>query len=287
LVEFRNREAFRSAHIQNLRQGGQLAALLSARIDLHPHQAFVAGTVLDDRRRRYILADEVGLGKTIEAGVVIHDLRTGSAQARILIVCPGPLTQQWFCELYSKFGGQVFTLIDLHSEAHIKWDSLTQVIVSMSQVLQFAAEPLLRSNWDLVIIDECHHLLSTPVLYDFARALSRKSRSFLLLSAIPAQQKEEEYFKLLALLEPEKFDPSSTKAVSTFKTLFDGQNALSRRLQPLIIRTHGLQTGDYTIEDVIRQAGRHSRLCAARTHVGHLRSANLTSRQRRTGFSAR
>jgi ATP-dependent helicase HepA len=64
LIEFRNREAFRLAHIQNLRQGGQLAALLSARIDLHPHQAFVAGTVLDDRRKRYIFADEVGLGLT-------------------------------------------------------------------------------------------------------------------------------------------------------------------------------------------------------------------------------
>jgi ATP-dependent helicase HepA len=256
LVEFRNREAFRAAHIQNLRQGGQLSALLSARIDLHPHQAFVAGTVLDDRRRRYILADEVGLGKTIEAGVIIHDLLTGSSKARILIVCPGPLTQQWLCELYSKFGGQVFTLIDLHSEAHIKWNLLRQVIVSMSQVLQFAAEPLLRSNWDLVIIDECHHLLSTPVLYAFARELSRKTRSFLLLSAIPAQQKEEEYFKLLALLEPDKFDPASADAINAFKILFDGQNALSRRLQPLIIRTHGLQNGDYTVEDVIRQAGR-------------------------------
>ena len=256
LIEFRNREAFRLAHIQNLRQGGQLAALLSARIDLHPHQAFVAGTVLDDRRRRYILADEVGLGKTIEAGVVIHDLLTGFAQARILIVCPGPLTQQWLGELYSKFGGQVFTLIDLHAESSINWPSLRKVIVSMSQVLQFAAEPLLRNNWDLVVIDECHHLLSTPVLYEFARELSTKSRSFLLLSAIPAQQKEEEYFKLLALLEPEKFDPSSAEAVSAFKTLFEAQNSLSRRLQPFIIRTHGMQSGDYTVEDVIRQAGR-------------------------------
>ena len=126
----------------------------------------------------------------------------------------------------------------------------------MSQVLQFAAEPLLRNNWDLVVIDECHHLLSTPVLYDFARELSRKARSLLLLSAIPAQQKEEEYFKLLALLEPEKFDPSRADAVSAFKTLFDAQNSLSRRLQPFIIRTHGMQSGDYTVEDVIRQSGR-------------------------------
>lgn len=256
LVEFHNREAFRLAQIKNLRQGGQLAALLSARIDLHPHQAFVAGTVLDDRRRRYILADEVGLGKTIEAGVVIHDLLTGAPQARILIVCPGPLTQQWLCELYSKFGGQVFTLLDLHSESTISWASLRHVIVSMSQVLQFAAEPLLRSNWDLVVIDECHHLLSAPVLYEFARSLSGKSRSFLLLSAIPAQQKEEEYFKLLALLEPEKFDPSSTEALNSFKTLFDAQNSLSRRLRALIIRTQGIESGDYTVEHVIRQTGR-------------------------------
>jgi len=256
LLQFRTREVFRSTCAQNLRQGGRLAALLAARVDLHPHQAFVAGTVLDDRRRRYILADEVGLGKTIEAGVVIHDLVTGNPSARVLIICPGTLTQQWFCEIYSKFGGQIFTLLDLHAEASIRWDTIRHVIVSMGQVLQFAAEPLLSAAWDLVVIDECHHLLTAPVLYEFAAELSRRCRSLLLLSAIPAQQREDEYFKLLALLEPEKFDPTSPEAVTAFQNLFESQGPLSRRLQPLIIRMRGMQTGEYTPEDVVRQAKR-------------------------------
>ncbi|MFN7919075.1 MAG: SNF2-related protein [Bryobacteraceae bacterium] len=256
LLQFRIREAFRNTCAHNLRQGGKLAALLAARVDLHPHQAFVAGTVLDDRRRRYILADEVGLGKTIEAGVVIHDLLTGNPGARVLVICPGTLTQQWFCEIYSKFGGQIFTLLDLHSESSIRWDTIRHVIVSMGQVLQFAAEPLLRAPWDLVVIDECHHLLTAPVLYEFAASVSRRCRSLLLLSAIPAQQREDEYFKLLALLEPDKFDASSPQAVAAFRDLFESQAPLSRRLQPLIIRLHGIKSGDYTPEDVVRQARR-------------------------------
>lgn len=77
LLSFRCREALCGAQLQNLRLGGHIIALLSARIELHPHQAFVAGTVLDDRRRRYVLADEVRLGKTIEAGVITHELLSG------------------------------------------------------------------------------------------------------------------------------------------------------------------------------------------------------------------
>ena len=253
LVQFRSREAFRTACIRNLRQGGKLTALLSARIDLHPHQAFVAGTVLDDRRKRYILADEVGLGKTVEAGIVIHDLLSGNQDAKVLIICPGTLTEQWFCEIYSKFGGQVFTLVDLHPESEIKWSHVKHVIVSTAQILQFASEPILNQAWDLVVIDECHHLLSGSLLYSFAASLSRRARSLLLLSAIPAQENESEYFKLLALLEPDKFDPERPEAVEDFKRMYEAQTSLSRRLQPLIIRMRGLSAGDYTLDDIQRQ----------------------------------
>jgi ATP-dependent helicase HepA len=253
LVQFRSREAFRTACIRNLRQGGKLTALLSARINLHPHQAFVAGTVLDDRRKRYILADEVGLGKTIEAGIVIHDLLSGNQHARVLIICPGTLTEQWLCEIYSKFGGQVFTLVDLHPESEIQWSQVKQVIVSTAQILQFASEPILNQAWDLVVIDECHHLLSGSLLYRFAASLSRRTRSLLLLSAIPAQQNESEYFNLLALLEPDKFDPGRPEAIEDFKRMYDAQTSLSRRLQPLTIRMRGLSTGDYTLDDILRQ----------------------------------
>jgi ATP-dependent helicase HepA len=256
LAQFRSRESFRTACIRNFRQGGKLTALLSARIDLLPHQAFVAGTILDDRRKRYILADEVGLGKTVEAGIVIHDLLSGNPEARVLIVCPGTLTEQWLCEIYSKFGGQVFTLIDLHAESEIQWDQTKHVIVSTAQVLQFASKPILDQMWDLAVIDECHHLLSAPYLYEFASKLSRRAKSLLLLSAIPAQQKEEEYFKLLALLEPDRFSINRLESFEEFKTMYDSQASLSRRLQPLIIRIRGFATEEYSFDDVVKQVAR-------------------------------
>jgi ATP-dependent helicase HepA len=256
LAQFRSRESFRTACIRNFRQGGKLTALLSARIDLLPHQAFVAGTILDDRRKRYILADEVGLGKTVEAGIVIHDLISGNPKAKVLIVCPGTLTEQWLCEIYSKFGGQVFTLIDLHAESDIQWAQIERVIVSTAQVLQFAASPILSQLWDLVVIDECHHLLSAPNLYEFASKLSRRTKSLLLLSAIPAQQKEEDYFKLLALLEPDRFSLDRPESFEQFKAMYDSQASLSRRLQPLIIRIRGVATGEYSLDDVTRQVRR-------------------------------
>ena len=256
LLSFRCREALRGAQLQNLRQGGHLMALLSARIDLHPHQAFVAGTVLDDRRRRYILADEVGLGKTIEAGVIIHDLLSANQAARVLVICPGTLTQQWFCEIYSKFGGQVFTLLDLHADTSLKWHALSHVIASMTQVTRYADSELAKIAWDLVVVDECHHLLSAPTLYNFVRDLARRTPAVLLLSAIPAQHKEDEFLRLLALLEPDRFSAEQPESVEQFKTLYDNQAQLSRRLQPLVIRLRGMQTGEYTAEDVLRQTRR-------------------------------
>jgi ATP-dependent helicase HepA len=256
LAWFGCREALRIAQLQNLRQGGHLVALLSARIDLHPHQAFVAGTVLDDRRRRYILADEVGLGKTVEAGVIIHDLLLAKPAARILIVCPGALTQQWLCEIYSKFGGQVFTLLELHSDCSVNWNSLSRVIVSMSQVLRSAGAELDKIDWDLVVVDECHHLLTVPSLYGFVKDLARRTPSLLLLSAIPAQRRGDEFLRLLSLLEPDRFDPERKESVHEFETLYEAQTQLNRRLQPLVIRLRGLQSGEYTITDVVRQSYR-------------------------------
>lgn len=256
LVWFGCRENLRIAQLQNLRQGGHLIALLSARVDLYPHQAFVAGTVLDDRRRRFILGDEVGLGKTIEAGVIIHDLLLANPNARILIICPGSLTQQWLCEIYSKFGGQVFTLPELHPDGSTNWHSSPRIIVSMSHVLDSTASPLAELAWDLVVVDECHHLLNVPSLHEFVKHLARTVPSLLLLSAIPAQRRGHEFLRLLSLLEPDRFDADRAESVQQFEFLYGAQPQINRRLQPLVIRLRGLQTGEYTTDDVVRQTYR-------------------------------
>ena len=110
---FGARNHFYNEYIKLIKRGAGVHALLSSRIDLHPHQAFVAGTVISDYQQRYVLADEVGLGKTIEAGIIIHDLLNKKRQPKILILCPGALVQQWFSEMYSKFCGNIFTLPEI------------------------------------------------------------------------------------------------------------------------------------------------------------------------------
>ena len=138
---FHAREALLAAFLRALRQAGGLIALLSSRVDLRPHQAYVAGVVLQDPRRRYILADEVGLGKTIEAGIVIHDLLRQNPRARILILCPGSLSAQWLSELYSRFGGYVFKMLDL-AEAPPRAADLRLAICSTTKASGEMAELL-------------------------------------------------------------------------------------------------------------------------------------------------
>lgn len=220
------RERLLEAHLHALRGGLGVRALLSSRIDLLPHQAYVAGVVLLDRQQRYLLADEVGLGKTIEAGIVIHDLLIQKPDARVLVLCPGALSQQWLCELYAKFCGRWFRLPEWSGAPVDTWK---QVIFSFTGAQRRKAA-LSAAPWDLVVIDEAHHLLSAPALYTFAQALSSSSRGFLLLSALPAQHREDEYLRLLALLEPARYRPDEQGAVENFRALHDRQRQLGSYL---------------------------------------------------------
>lgn len=173
---FRARESLLFANANLLREGRGLAALLSSRIDLRPHQAYVAGVVLLDNVRRYLLADEVGLGKTIEAGIIIHDLLAKKPDARILILCPSALTQQWFCEIYSKFGGQIFTLLDLEDNRSINLQTVSKTICSITHAAYERADEISAIRWDLIVVDEAHHLLGSSVLYDFVQKLSVQTK---------------------------------------------------------------------------------------------------------------
>ena len=253
---FRAREDFQQVHIKNLRNLGMHRALLSSRIDLHPHQVSVALTILGDTRKRYILADEVGLGKTIEAGIVIHELLAARPNARVLIVCPGTLTQQWLCEIYSKFGGRVFTLLDLYPVGEIPWRTMRSAIVSTSRTVGDLGDALLTIAWDLVVIDEAHHLLGMSYLYDFALALSRRTPWILLLSALPAQRREDEFLRLLRLLEPERYEEPNEEDLTRFRQLFDLQREVGRALKLLRLRTEGFRAGEFTTEQLVQQLHR-------------------------------
>jgi len=209
-----------------------LQSLLSARIDLHPHQAFVASNIILDPIRRYILADEVGLGKTIEAGVVIHDLISRKPHAKILVLTPSALSRQWFFEMHCSFGGKNFKLADLHSSEIIKQNSAkwTKLIFSNDKAISMA-NYLLNLQWDLIVVDEVHHLINFKNLYDFFYKLSSKTRDILLLSAIPIKRREKELFDLLSLLEPQNYNRKDGEEI--FLKLYKEQTNISRRVKSL------------------------------------------------------
>ena len=146
-----------------------LGALLASRVMVKPHQVGVVQRVLSARRPRFVLADEVGLGKTIEAGMVFSALRHSGLARRVLVVAPSHLTVQWLAELFHKFN-QLFTLMDTEryeeslAEApeQSPWARFPLVVTSL-ELLSRSVEHRQeagheRAFWDLVIIDEAHHL---------------------------------------------------------------------------------------------------------------------------------
>ena len=249
---FQKREALTNACWSSIRMASGLRALLSSRIDLRPHQAYVAGTVLMDRIPRYILADEVGLGKTIEAGIVIHDLLERKAKARVLILSPGTLTQQWMCELYTKFSGRVFNLLELRRQEIHSGDIPEKLITSYSDALTNKRE-LGPIDWDMVVVDEAHHLLALPGVYSFVQDLASKVPGLLLLSAIPAQHREDEYLRLLALLEPERYKPGAPDAKLHFRQLYDRQIELGRKLSYISRRLVEFSNGAEGAERIVQK----------------------------------
>jgi ATP-dependent helicase HepA len=246
---FAPREKLLSAIQKQLKSGNGLRALLSSRIDLRPHQAYVAGVVLLDESRRYLLADEVGLGKTIEAGIVIHDLLISKPDARILILCPGALTQQWLCEIYAKFSGHVFRMLEMMKLDLSELPKTQRLIASFLDAGLRHSEKLLSEQWDLVVVDEVHHLLTSQPLYDFVHRLSSATPSILLLSAIPAKRREDEFLKLLTLLEPRRYAENYDS--DSFGQLFDNQRSIGRKLRLLRKRLDGLSSGEFTQQEVL------------------------------------
>jgi len=278
---FRSREALVEAGYSMLRAAGGLRALLSSRIDLRLHQAYVASVVIPDWRRRYILADEVGLGKTIEAGIVIHDLLSRKPAARVLVICPGTLTQQWLCEIYSKFGGQIFSLLDLHKAAEINWSGLSKVIVSTTLSLDGdIGENLRKIDWDMLIVDEAHHVLGSRSLYSLIETLSKKTKSVLLLSAIPTQQREKELLQLLALVEPDRYRQGSAAEIRKFTDLYAAQADIGRRIRLLTRRIEGLTSGECSMQEVLTYAERLLELSVLRDDaalLSELKKADMSS----------
>lgn len=203
--------------LQELEAIGQqpVQGLSGARVQLLPHQLYIAEQVASRYAPRVLLADEVGLGKTIEAGMVIHkQLFTGMAE-RVLIVLPDSLVHQWLVEMLRRFNLS-FSIIDKARCEALEDDENPfesgQLIITQLSFLSDNKERLadaLACDWDLLVVDEAHHLEwsqeGPSIEYQCIQRLAEHSRGLLLLTATPEQLGIEGHFARLQLLDPDRY----------------------------------------------------------------------------------
>jgi SNF2 family DNA or RNA helicase len=194
------------------------SALTSAKIDLLPHQVVLTHRIATASPRRYLVADEVGLGKTIETALILRELASRGELNRALMVVPAGLVNNWHRELNEVFnlGFEVFgsegDITDRKTNAFAKHDRLIASIDTLKRPARI--KRLLEApRWDLVVFDEAHHLTAfrsgnkvrKTENYKLAEALRDHSRDLLLLSATPHQGNHFQFWMLIQLLNPTLF----------------------------------------------------------------------------------
>ena len=217
--------------IKNETSEGILSKLSSGIIPL-PHQLHVLNRALSNNNVRYILADEVGLGKTIEAGLIIKELKTRGLIKRILIVCPTGLVTQWSLEMQDKFNEKFHVILPEDYDTIRKitgngdvYGQFDQVISPMDsikplerrvgwteeKIAQYNEEriySIINSGWDLVVIDEAHRVAGSSgevARYKLGNLLAAASPYLLLLTATPHNGKTEPFLRLIRLVDEKAF----------------------------------------------------------------------------------
>jgi SNF2 family DNA or RNA helicase len=173
-------------------------------IDKHWYQIETARKVLRQLGGRALLADEVGLGKTIEAGLIVSEYLARGMIQSILILTPASLVSQWQLELASKFGISSITTDDDTRQQNPEefWTVNQKIVASLNTAKSAKHFPLVTArNWDLVIVDEAHHLKNRNTL-NWKLVNSLNKRFILMLTATPVQNSLVELFNLLTLLKP-------------------------------------------------------------------------------------
>lgn len=173
--------------------------LAGCRAFLLPHQISTVARCFETTPVRYMLADEVGLGKTVEACSILSILASEKENLRVLIIVPGALASQWKNELHYKYG----------LDAAIASPRAEICLLPMEDISKSLL--ILSMPWDLAIVDETHRLLANDAWYTQVQNLSRRVTHILLLSATPIQDRNEEYRRLLVLLNPEQYESTSAE----------------------------------------------------------------------------
>ena len=213
--------------IKNETAGGFLSSLASGIIPL-PHQLHVLNRAMETNNIRYILADEVGLGKTIEAGMIIRELKSRGLVSRILVVCPTGLVTQWASEMQEKFHEKFQVILPSdydtirrltdNDDVYGQFDQVISPMDSIKPIEKHAGwseekvekyneeriYSIINSGWDLIIIDEAHRVAGSSgevARYKLGNLLAQASPYLLLLSATPHNGKTEPFLRLIRLLD--------------------------------------------------------------------------------------
>ena len=204
-------------------QKSTIRGLLGAKVDLIPHQLFIAHEVSNRQFPRVLLADEVGLGKTIEACLILNRLIISGRVKRVLILLPNSLVNQWFVELLRRFN-RWFSIYDEERCVAIEksntdinpFDDDQLILASIDWLAESPKrmKQTVQATWDLLIVDEAHHLkwsANRPSeKYNLVHRLGGKVKSLLLLTATPHQLGVDAHFARLHLLDPNRFSDFAT-----------------------------------------------------------------------------
>jgi len=248
-------------------EGHVLLAPMESNVIPLPHQIHALSRAISGDRVRYLLADEVGLGKTIEAGLVMRELKLRGLVRRTLVVSPKGIATQWVAEMQTHFneqfqlvlGDDIGTLQRLAPGADHRssaWSMFDQVIVSLDSVKPMDKrrgwtaervaeynrsrfEDLITAGWDLVIVDEAHRLGGSTdqvARYKLGKGLAEAAPYVLLLSATPHQGKTDAFHRLMNLLDDDAFpdmDSVSRERVAPYVIRTEKRKAIDADGKPL------------------------------------------------------
>jgi SNF2 family DNA or RNA helicase len=248
-----------ASRLSNLITDDILLAPMDASVIPLPHQIKALRKAISRDRVRFLLADEVGLGKTIEAGLILRELKLRGLVTRVLVIAPRGLVTQWIAEMQTHFGEafKFFSPADFPAYRRISrsenvWQTANQIICSLDsvkpvdsrkgwteeQLAQFNQDrflDLISAGWDMIIVDEAHRLGGSSVQvarHQLGKGLAEAAPYLLLLSATPHQGKSDAFHRLLTLLDRTAFpDPTSV---------------VKERVLPYVIRTekrHAIDAG--------------------------------------------
>lgn len=303
-----------AAKLQDALEDNLLLAPIQSSVIPLPHQLYALNRAVGQDRIRYLLADEVGLGKTIEAGLVLRELKLRGRAKRILVVAPKGLVRQWQAEMRQHFG-EPLHFVDPSSLAALRqwrgdsaednaWRMHDQVICALDSVKPLESrrgwsldqiqtynrerfEDLVSAAWDLVIIDEAHRMGGSTeqvARYKLGAALAEATPYLLLLSATPHQGKTDQFMRLMQLLDRDAFPDESSvsrERVQPFVIRTEKRAAINAEGQPLF---RPRLTRSHAVAWQARHAAQQQLYEAVTDYVRHGYNQALAAKQRHVGF---